>query len=226
MSSSSVSDGPVFAGLTPDDLAAIRAATEAAEARTGGELVCVLVKQCDSYPGGPWKGAAFGAIAAAAAVGLWQVVGLGWQPIDPYLLPLATLLGAAAGFLAVLALPTLRRLLVPAEVLDLRVDRRAAAAFLAEEIFATRERTGVLLFVAFFEHRVRILADSGIHERVDAGVWDSIAGDLTRGIRAGRARESLIAALDTCGRVLEERGIERRADDLNELDDEPRLLDD
>lgn len=218
--------GPVFADLAPEDLTAIREATEAAERRTGGELVCVLVKRCDPYPGGPWKGAMLGAIAGAAATSLWQTLGVGWQALDPYLLPLVTLLGAAIGFLAVVALPNLQRLLVPADVLDLRVDRRAAAAFLAEEIFATRERTGVLLFVAFFEHRVRILADAGIHEKVDESVWDGIAGELTRGIRAGRTREALVAAIEACGKVLAERGVERRADDENELSDEPRLLDD
>ena len=32
--------------------------------------------------------------------------------------------------------------------MDRRVDRRAAVAFLAEEIFDTRDRTGVLIFVS------------------------------------------------------------------------------
>ncbi len=219
------SDDAVFADLGSEDLVAIRAATEAAERRTGGELVCVLVKQCDSYPSSPWKGATLGAIGGAAATSLWQSFGLGWQAIDPYLLPLATLLGAALGFVAVVALPTLQRLLVPADVLDLRVDQRAASAFLEEEIFNTRDRTGVLLLVAFFEHRVRILADSGVHQQVDQGVWDEIAGELTRGIRAGRTREALVQAIDACGRVLEEHGVERRPDDTNELADDPRLLD-
>ncbi len=216
----------MFDELTPEDLSAIREATEAAERRTGGELVCVLVKQCDTYPGSPWKGAALGAIAGAAATTVWHTLGLGWRAIDPYLPPLLTLAGAALGFLAVVALPTLRRLLVPADLLDLRVDRRAAAAFLAEEVFATRERTGVLLFVAFFEHRVRILADSGLDARVGADAGGAIAGELTRGIRAGRTREALVAAVEACGKVLEEHGVARRADDENELADEPRLLDD
>ncbi len=216
----------MFDELTPEDLSAIREATEAAERRTGGELVCVLVKQCDAYPGSPWKGAALGAIAGAATTAVWHSFGLGWQPADPFLAPLTTLLGAAAGFLAVAALPVLRRLLVPAELLDLRVDRRAAAAFLDEEIFDTSERTGVLLFVAFFEHRVRILADRGLQARVDGAVWDSIAGELTRGIRAGHTREALVAAIEACGRVLAEHGVARRPDDRNELSDEPRLLDD
>lgn len=214
-----------FAGLSADDLTAIREATRAAEARTGGELVCVLVRRCDAYEGVPWKGAFLGAISGVTLATLWQVLTTGWSPLGPYLFALLTLLGAATGLLTVAALPGLRRLLIPAAVLDRRVDRRAASAFLEEEIFDTRDRTGVLLFVAFFEHRVRILADSGVEQRVDAGVWASIAGELTRGLRAGRAREALIEAIEACGAALE-RSIARRPDDANELSDEPRVLDD
>jgi putative membrane protein len=220
------SQPPAFTDLTSGDLEAIREATQTAELRTGGELVCVLVGRCDSYPGSHWKGATLGAIAGTAAAAIWLAVGQGWRTPSPYLLPLATLAFAAAGLLAVAALPMLRRLLVPAELLDLRVDRRAAAAFLSEEVFATRDRTGVLLFVAFFEHRVRILADSGVRQLVEPGVWESIAGELTRGIRAGRTRDALIAAIDACGAALETHRVVRRPDDQNELGDEPRVLDD
>lgn len=217
---------PNFAELTSSDLDAIREATRTAELRTGGELVVVLVKRCDVYASSYWKGATLGAFAGAAAVGLWQTFALGWQPLAPYLLPLTTLISAAVGMLAVAGLPLVRRLLVPSDILDLRADRRAALAFLDEEIFDTRDRTGVLLFVAFFEHRVRILVDSGVRERVEQSVWDSIAGELTRGIRAGRTREALLTAIDACATALESHSVERRADDENELSDKPRVLDD
>lgn len=212
-----------FEDLTSEDLAAIREATEAAEARTGGELVCVLVRQCDSYYGSHWKAATLGAIGGAAVAGLWQTATHGWMANSLYVLPLFTLLCAAAGFLTVVAIPIVRRLLVPTDVLDRRVDRRAALAFLVEEVFKTRDRTGVMIFVGFFEHRVRILADSGIHERVEPGAWDEIAGELTRGLRANRGREALIDTIEMCGRVLEEHGVDRRPDDVNELSDEPRV---
>ncbi len=217
---------PSFAELTAEDLEAIGEATRSAETRTGGELVCVLVGRCDPYSGSHWKGATLGAIAGAAAAGIWMAADQSWYTPSPYLLTFATLGFAAAGLVAVAALPILQRLLVPAEVLDLRVDRRAAEAFLAEEVFATRDRTGVLLFIAFFEHRVRILVDRGIREIVDTEVWESIAGELTRGIRAGRTREALIAAIDACGAVLEAHRVERREDDRNELRDEPTVSDD
>ena len=214
-----------FTGLTADDLATIRRETQAAEARTGGELVCVLVRRCDAYEGVPWKGAALGAIAGVLGATLWEALAAGWGPPSYYFYALTTLLGAALGLLGVATLPTVARLLIPPEVLDRRVDRRAAVAFLEEEIFDTRDRTGVLLFVAFFEHRVRILADTGINDRVDPEIWSSIAGELTRGLRAGRARDALLEAIQACGEALEQ-SVARRRDDRNELSDEPRVHDD
>lgn len=213
-----------FGRLDSEDLAAIREATREAESRTGGELVCVLVRRCDPYEGMPWKGGLLGAIAGVALAAAWLLLAAGWSASGYWAFPLLTLVGGAVGFIVVLTQPGIKRLLVPAQVLDRRADRRAATAFVEEEIFDTRDRTGILLFVAFFEHRVRILADKGIERRVDPAVWTSITKDLTRGLRAGRPRESLIAAIEACGSVLEE-AVDRRHDDANELSDEPRLLD-
>ena len=40
----------------------------------------------------------------------------------------------------------------------------AMAAFVEEEVFSTRDRTGILLFLSLFEHRVVVLGDSGINQ--------------------------------------------------------------
>jgi putative membrane protein len=99
---------------------------------------------------------------------------------------------------------------------------RAAAAFLEAEVFATRDRTGVLIFLALFEHRVVVLADSGIAARVEPGAWKGISDRLAAGIREGRAAAALIEAIGACGRLLAERRVERRPDDVSELPDHLR----
>lgn len=47
--------------------------------------------------------------------------------------------------------------------------------------------------------------------------------DLVEGIRAGRITEALVEIIGRCGALLEEHGVERRADDQNELADGLRL---
>lgn len=213
--------------LSESDLEAVRSATRKAELETGGEVACVLVDHCDVYEGALWKAATAGALAGALAAAAWQILGPGWlRPQAALWVVLAAFAGAAAGYLAALGLPALRRALVSPEVLDRRAERRAAAAFLDEEIFDTRDRTGVLVFVALFEHRVRILADRGIHARVPGDVWETVSRDLARGIREGRTGPALVRAVEEVGRLLARHGVPRRADDVDELADEPRVLDD
>lgn len=211
--------------FSDDELAAIRRATRAAEALTSGELVCVIIEQCDTYHAVVWEAAALGALAGSLAAGLWHtLIGL-WGNSSVLWILLPPMIGAAVGLLLVTTLATLRRALISPVVLDRRVDRRAAVAFLDEEMFNTRDRTGVLIFVALFEHRIRILRDQGVEERVPPGAWTEIADNLALGLREGRQGTAVVAAVEACGHLLATHGIDRRSDDSNELSDEPRLLD-
>jgi putative membrane protein len=209
----------------PEDLEAIRAAVAAAEAKSGGEIVTYAVGRCDPYEEARWRGAAAGAVVAAVAAGFLHPLVEIWGGWGAVWVALPAVVGAAAGYLAAWGWPALERLLVDAETREHRVRQRAQTAFLDEEVFATRDRTGVLLFLALFERRVEVLADAGIHARVAPGEWEQIAADLAAGIRRGEAAAALIAAVGRCGRLLEERGVARRPDDADELADEPRLSD-
>ncbi len=198
------------------DREAIRGAVEEAERRTAGEIVPYVVPASDTYAGASWSGAALGAMALPVVA--WAVHFLGgfWggQLVLWMVLPPAA--GAALGYLLA-SIPALRRRLAGAETMDLRVRRRAAVAFLEEELFATRERTGILLFLSLFEHRVVVLGDSGINERVEQGEWDGVVRIVVDGIHAGRPGEAVAAAVRECGALLERHGVARRADDADEL---------
>ena len=212
--------------FTAQELETIRDATRDAERQTGGELVCVIVQQADVYESSLWKGAAIGAIGGTVLAGLWLTFSNLWiGPVMPWVL-LPGVLGAATGTLLSWTLPALRRLLVPPLLMDRRVDRRAAVAFLAEEIFDTRDRTGVLVFVSLFEHGIRILRDRGVEERVPEDAWDPIVEELSRELRRGRKATAIAAAVEACGQLLVEHGVARRIDDQKELADDPRLFDD
>jgi putative membrane protein len=202
----------------------IAAAVAAAEKATGAEIVPTVVAAADDYPEATWKAAAGGAllaVALAVVVHLW-LGGWGGAPLGWSLLP--GLLGAAGGGLLAQWQP-LRRLLVGVERLERRVRLAAEAAFLEHEVFATRDRTGVLVFVSLFEHRVVVLGDAGINARVPPERWQGIADAVALGIRQGRPGEALCEAIGSCGALLAARGVERRADDRNELPDVLRLGD-
>lgn len=211
-----------------EDLAEIERRVREAERATGGEIVVYAVDASDDYPETAWTAAAAGAallpLAAAAvhrAAGFW-----GWADhwTGHWLvwLVLPALLGAALGWLAATYLPGLRRRLVREDDLVRRTELRAAAAFVAEEVFDTRDRTGVLLFVSLFEHRVVVLADAGIHARVPASSWQGIVEEVVAGVRAGQPGHAVARGVERCGRLLAEHGVPRRPDDRDELTDPVR----
>lgn len=203
------------------DRDAIHAATTAAEVKTAGELVVYVTERCDPHPEVAWKGSLLGGALGAlcAAVAVWRFGG--WGALDYLWILLGLQLGLVAGWVAS-RFDVLARRLINADALDSRVEGRAAEAFLEERVFATRERTGVLIFVALFEHRVLVLADEGIDERVADDAWDEISGELALGIRRGTPAQALIHAVHRCADLLEAHGV-HAADAGNEISDEPRL---
>jgi putative membrane protein len=209
--------------FTEADREAIRAATTAAEKKTAGELVVYVVERCDPHSEVGWKaallGAALGAMVAAGVI--WRFGG--WGAPDYLWMLIGLQLGLVVGW-AVSRFDGVARRLIGEDALESRVDGRAAEAFLEEQVFATRDRTGVLIFMALFEHRVEILADEGIDERVADDAWDRICDELTTGIRRGAPTEALIRAVDRCVELLVAHGVE--ADDAgNQLSDRPRFRD-
>jgi len=206
-------------------LAAVREATAAAEGRTAGEIVPYIVGRCDDYAEAGWTGATLGALLATGLAALPYYLGGYWGVPDLLWLALPPLAGAVAGYLLVTSVPRLKRWLVPAETFDRRTRLRAEAAFLEEEVFDTEGRTGVLIFLALFEHRAIVLADSGIHAAVPAGAWEGIVGALTAGMRAGRPADALLEAVRGCGELLAAYRVTVRPGDVDEIPDEPRLRD-
>lgn len=203
------------------DLGAIAAAVREAEARTSGEIVPYVVDDSDGYPGAAWKGAAFGALLFPLLAWAFYHYGDFWASSPLLWMVLPATAGGALGY-GLAQIPAWKRLLAGGEVLDLRTRRRAAAAFLEEEVWQTRDRTGILLFVSLFEHRVVILADSGIHAKVEEGRWQAIAREVAGELRAGHPGAALVRGIEACGRLLTEKGVERKSDDRNELRDELR----
>ncbi len=205
------------------DLERIGEAARAAEQRTSGEVVAYLVQRVDDHDEAAWKGAALGALAAASVAGLGHLLGGFWGASVILWLTLPACAGAAAGYLLATFVPAVERRLIAAESLERRVRLRAESAFLDEEVFDTRDRTGILIFLALFEHRALILADSGIHQKVDESEWQALVTALVDGIRAGRTVDALVEIIGRCGNLLEERGVARRPDDVDELANAPRL---
>lgn len=212
--------------FTDEQLGRIRQAIAEAEERTAGEIVPYIVPQSDTYDVAAWRGAVFAALGALfGAIMIFQFYsgwGLGWlhQGWGTALLTLGA--GAVGGGAARFIRP-LRRVLAGAEMLSDRVHSRALNAFLDEEVFDTRDRTGILLFVSLLEHRIEVVGDTGINRRVDSDDWVHVVERIRDGIKQGDLARGLIEAIEMCGHLLEKKGVDVQPDDDNELSDSVRL---
>lgn len=198
----------------------VRAAVRRAEERTAGEIVPVVVPQSDAYEIATWRGAVLGGLLALVGVLLvlqfYSGWGLSWL-YTPWGVALVVLgAGVVAGGLATVVRP-LRRAAAGNDLLDETVHRRALQAFVEEEVFATQDRTGILIFVSLLEHRVEVLGDAGINRHVDPEDWGAVVDRIREGIRNDQFTKGLEEAVQMCGRLLERRGVEVQPDDENEL---------
>ena len=207
------------------DLGRIRDAVKEAEGKTSGEIVPYVVEMSDVYEVAEWRaGVLLGVLALGAFVVVRQFTDL-WLPVDFVEMALVAVLASATGALVTHFVPFLQRLFTGRHLLDLRVHQRAVQAFLAEEVFRTRDRTGILIFLSILERRVVVLGDSGINAKVKPSDWDGIVRMIVTGVKEGKAPEGLISAIRECGRLLEQHGVMRRDDDTDELSDDLRIKD-
>lgn len=190
----------------------IQKAVDAAEERTSGEIVPMIVGASDRYAEVELSGMIAGLIAGAAA-GL--AYGNPWASTEVHLiLPLT---GAALGLL-LCRIPAVKRRLTPKTRISEAVNLRSLAAFTAHGLHFTKAHTGVLILVSLLEHRIEVLADRGINEKVPAGTWDEIVTIVTAGLKSGRACDGFCAAIQRCGDILAMH-FPRLPDDRDELAD-------
>ncbi len=117
---------------------------------------------------------------------------------------------------------TIKRLLVTQSHMEHATRQRATSAFVEQEVFNTRHRTGILIFVSVFEQEVIIMVDRGIGKVVEQKVWDTIVRDLTRTMRNGKLIDGLELSIKRCGEILQERGFTEIREAGNELHDDLR----
>lgn len=198
----------------------IREAVADAETRTAGEIIPYVVPRSADYDVAIWRGASALAIVGLGAVLLfvqfYQGWGFGWVYTSWGAVLIALLAGTlGAGLTA--AIRPLRRWLAGPDRLDRTVHQRAMTAFVEEEVFNTRDRTGILLFVSLLEHRIEVLGDAGINQRVAPDDWIGVVERIRTGIKNENLTAGLVDAIGMCGDLLESSGVEIRPDDTNEL---------
>ena len=168
------------------------------ERRTIGEIVPVILERSDRHPQAQWLAALVTLLLGSALFAAF----LPWQhPV--WLMGCQFGLGAV-GFCCARSLPGFRRLFVAEDRATEMAEEQAIQEFLALGLNETKQRTGVLILVSLFEHRVVVLGDEGINERVDPKLWQRADEVILREIRKGELCAGLLAGIRLVGEVLAE----------------------
>ena len=211
--------------FSESDLARIKVAVVEAEGKTSGEIVPFVVERSDDYEVAEWRGGALlGATVAIVFAALHELTDL-WLPVNFAGLVAISIVAFVGGMVGTRFVPSLIRLLAGRELMTHHAGRRAAEAFVAEEVFQTRDRTGILLFVSLLERTVIVVGDAGINAHVQKKEWDGIVAMIVDGLKKNTPADGMVRAINACGVLLERQGVARKTDDTDELSDGLRMSD-
>lgn len=213
--------------FSEDDLQRIKTAVKHAEQKISGEIVPVIVEKSGIYTIAHYKSSLI-----SAAFFFILMIFLDRYVIedatntlyyDPLFIFSVVLVGGSLGALLSNFSEGIKRSLASRKYMDECCRQSAENAFLEEEVFNTRHRTGIMIFISFFEHEVIVMADRGISKVVEQKEWDKIVAELVAHIRSGKIVDGVEAGIKRCGEILLQKGFHKTDDDINELRDDLRI---
>jgi putative membrane protein len=198
--------------LSEADGRRIEQAVRELETKSATELVVAVVPRSADY----WQARLVVAVAWSLAVA--HAI-LQFRPDVPVYLALLLEVPVGVATFALFGRGALARLLLPRGAAGEAVERRAFELFASRGLTRTRDRTGMLIFVSELEHRVVILGDRGIHERVGDAGWQEHVDYLIAAIQRGEAARGLLDVIARLGAVHAEL-VPKGSGDTNELPDD------
>ena len=198
--------------LSESDKKDIEQAVMQAEAGTKGEIALAITPQSDPY--------AFWELFLAALTSFLLMCALFplanqiyafmnrvfWLPKPWHLIAFYLLAYVIEMFIFYLLynIPWFDSLIVPERVKEKAVTNRAMRYFAESGVYCTKEHTGILIFVSYLEHEVRIIADKGLNDKISNDLWEQIADEIAQEIAKGSVKAGFLKAIEKCGALFAE----------------------
>lgn len=202
--------------LSDDERARVTAAVRDAEKITAGEIAVMIISTSYHYPMANVIGAAVFALPLTLILtgltGQW--LWIGGQNMWLFLGLLTVFFFLFHEFIK--RSLWLKRFFISEREINEEVEESAITHFFNQGLYRTRDETGVLVLISVFEHKVWVLADRGIHARVQQGQWDDIVKLIVDGIKQKRQAEAICKAVEKIGNLLKDH-FPIKPDDTNEL---------
>jgi uncharacterized membrane protein len=100
---------------------------------------------------------------------------------------------------------------------------RAIECFFDLKMQETKQRNGVLVYVALEDHKFAIIGDSGINEVIPDGFWDTTKNLMLEKFKHKEVAEGISLGIIEAGKQLK-KYFPYNSDDINELPDDITFL--
>jgi len=209
--------------FTDSDKEAIKAAVAQLEQESSGELVLYYAKNSDSYEAAAWKFS--GLVGAIYAICIMALSYLWLLPpnFTPIVISSTILFSIIATFTIAWFFPKVRLSVTSTAIINRRILTKARDMFLQEQVFNTKDRTGILIYISALEHKVLVIGDNGINAKIEKSDWEHIVALVTSGIKNKEMTLGITSAIDACKKLLLDNGFIIKPGDTNELHDSIRV---
>lgn len=98
------------------------------------------------------------------------------------------------------------------------VVKKAQKLFQKLGMFHTTDRNGILIYIAVLSHKIAVVGDEGIHQKLGKEYWDSIVKEIVDAFVHHKKTEGLTKGIINCGHQLKTH-FPYQVNDKNELND-------
>ena len=94
--------------------------------------------------------------------------------------------------------------------------KRAGVVFAKLNMHQTKERNGVLIYIATLSRKIAVVGDEGIHQKLGNEFWQKVVNKLITKFKENKKADALADCIIECGEQLG-KFFPRSSDDTNEL---------
>lgn len=103
-----------------------------------------------------------------------------------------------------------------------RSSAMAERVFGEYKLFETKGRTGILVFISLFEHKIEIVPDKGLKEKIADDEWKLVIDGMKPDLKRKAFSDAFISSISKITEILLTYKMQRNGDSSNELPDHLR----
>ena len=200
------------------------AVTEA-EKKVNAEIVPVFMVSSDNYSEAGVRGAIIGALFTGLAILIYDHL-MEWYQFfllkNDWLFVSAIITGGMLGYLLFGMVPFFKKLMISKQKMQERSSAMSERVFGEYKLFETKSRTGILIFISLFEHKIEIVPDKGLKDKISADEWNKVIDEMKPALKRKAFDEAFLNSITKITEVLLAYKMERTGDSSNELPDHLR----